>query len=85
MFGLVHAAVFSATDQIVGDLPSQFVALLRDWSAHPPASVERTPQTFYGGPLDGLDSGSEEERANARFLTYEGLWRWHRYFRDQTE
>jgi hypothetical protein len=80
---LVRAAV--PPEEIAADLPPLVVARLRDWSASPPASFESTPRTFAIGSVVGPRPHAEEERANDRWLTYEGLWRWHRYFRDRAE
>jgi hypothetical protein len=79
--GLVRAAALVSADEVAVALPLDVMEVLREETVSPPASFAAMPPIVR---LRGWPGSGEEER-NDRRLTFEGLWRRHRYFQCQPD
>lgn len=78
---LCQAAADQAPIDIAAELPADVLAELREWSASPPDSPDRCRVFHAGGFTDNAEHWERFfSRESQRF--YEGLWRWHDYFKD---
>jgi hypothetical protein len=75
---LFRAAAETSAEDVAAALPADWLLLIRSHVASPPRSVAETMTVYH------YEHTSAEHRTNDRWLTYEGMWRWHRYFESRT-
>jgi hypothetical protein len=83
LWSLIRAAAETSPEEVAAELTSEWLLAIRSETLSPPATFEQAPRSFRLGSFIGPATYYEEERTNDLWLTFEGLWRWHRYFAGQ--
>jgi hypothetical protein len=80
-YQLIQSAAYVRPAETARLLPSDNLRAIRAEADSPPESLEGCPRAYYQGSWIGPYDLKAEELDNRR-LWFDGVWLWHRYFKD---